>query len=86
VVSEVFFKGGDRDHEGRMVRTERFKYNCYNKGARPEQLFDLQRDPGEIFNLATSVEHRDMLREHRLMLQEWLKTAKDDFQPAVALS
>lgn len=69
-----------------MLRTARYKYNCYNAGARPEQLFDLQRDPGENFNLVASSERRDILREHRRLLQEWLKTAKDDFAPPIALS
>lgn len=85
VVSELFYKGS-RKSEGRMVRTERFKYNCYNSGARPEQLFDLQRDPGENFSLHNSSEHKAVLRAHRLMLQEWLKATKDDFAPPVGLS
>lgn len=84
VVSEVFYKG-NRKSEGRMVRTARYKYNCYNLGARPEQLFDLERDPGENFNLAATSEHADVLSEHRRLLHEWIRNTRDDFAPPLAL-
>ncbi len=83
VIAELFYKA-NRKTEGRMVRTERFKYIAFNAGARPEQLFDLERDPGENFNLAANAGLRDVLRSHRLMLREWIESTDDDFVPPAA--
>lgn len=66
-----------RDHiivesqNGRMVRTERYKYCLYDSGQNPEQLTDLKDDPGEMRNLAGEPEHKATLRKHRRLLKEW---------------
>ncbi len=66
--------------EGRMVRSDRFKYCLYSLGDRRESLVDMKKDPGEMTNLATDprysrtlAEHRDYLREFALKHQD--KTA-----------
>ncbi len=62
---------------GRMVRTDRFKYCVYDKGERRETLVDLERDPGEMKNLAADPEYRDELNRHRRLLLNWLEQQKD---------
>jgi arylsulfatase A-like enzyme len=62
---------------GRMVRTGRFKYVVYAGGNHREQLMDLQRDPGEMVNLAENPKYRDVLVEHRRRLRRWVKQTGD---------
>ena len=53
---------------GRMVRTDRYKYNRYDTGAHREQLIDLEEDPGEMVNLAEDPAYKDVLNKHRQLL------------------
>jgi len=62
---------------GRMVRTARFKYCVHETGERPEMLVDLDRDPGELKNLATSPQYLDELNRHRRLLLTWLEQQND---------
>ena len=56
---------------GRMIRTDRYKYNAY-KWRRPrEQLFDMAEDQGEMVNLAVESAHKHVLEAHREHLLEW---------------
>ncbi len=71
--SEVFVES----ENGRMVRTARYKYCLYDSGERRETLVDLERDPGEMNNLATSPQHRDELNRHRRLLMIWCEQQKD---------
>jgi arylsulfatase A-like enzyme len=57
--------------EGRMVRTERYKYCVYAHGERRESLVDLEEDPGEMVNLAYRPEFRNVLLEHRERLRQF---------------
>lgn len=54
--------------EGRMVRTERYKYCVYNRGMRRESLVDMRADPGETINLASDPKYREVLLQHRALL------------------
>jgi len=54
--------------EGRMVRTQRFKYCLFSRGRQRESLVDLQADPGEMTNLATDPGYREALLQHRELL------------------
>ncbi|MCL5745684.1 MAG: sulfatase-like hydrolase/transferase, partial [Acidobacteria bacterium] len=78
VVSELRY--GDESREGRMLRTARYKYVVFNGGKRPEQLFDLTLDPGEVYNLATRPGAASALREHRALLAKWIADTRDDFR------
>ena len=69
---------GTTEREGRMLRTKRYKYIRFNSGARAEQLFDLEFDPGETFNLASR--GGSVLDEHRLPLNGWLSKTGDRFR------
>jgi arylsulfatase A-like enzyme len=68
---------------GRMVRTHRYKYIRYESGQDPEQLFDLDLDPGEMNSLAYSSSHQIILEEHRALLHRFIKE-KGDFFPVLA--
>ncbi len=65
--------------EGRMVRSGSYKYVIFNRGENPELLFDLDRDPGELHNLAGDPSHADVVREHRRMLEDWKRRTGDPF-------
>jgi arylsulfatase A-like enzyme len=54
-----------------MVRTDRWKYNCYD-GLRPE-LFDMQSDPDEFCDLAGDKGYASVLAEMRARLCDWLR-------------
>jgi arylsulfatase A-like enzyme len=68
--------GGTR---GRMVRTQRYKYAAYSWGRYREQLIDLNKDPGEMVNLAVEARHGGLLAEHRALLADWIKRTGDRF-------
>ncbi|MFC7624272.1 sulfatase [Microlunatus sp. GCM10028923] len=61
----------------RLVRTERYAYLCHSWGLHREQLFDLERDPGQLINLATSGRHQQVLNDHRHRLREHCATGAD---------
>lgn len=63
--------------EGRMVRTDRYKYCIYSRGNQRESLVDMQADPGEIKDLATDPAHRKTLLEHRELLAKFSKDHND---------
>jgi len=87
VVSETIFASGTRQFgvSGRMLRTARYKYTIYNKGECREQLFDMEKDPGEMNNLAVDKEPHHELNRHRQLLTDWAKERNDDFPYVNAL-
>jgi choline-sulfatase len=68
--------------EGRMVRSERYKYCVYAYGTRRESLIDMEKDPGEMNDLATDPVYRSVLLEHRELLR---KFADEHHDPLVAV-
>jgi arylsulfatase A-like enzyme len=78
VVETVFDGDRGRATSGRMVRSRRYKYAVYNWGKLREQLFDLERDPGEMVNLAVSASHAHVLKDHRRRLADWCRRTGDD--------
>ncbi len=63
--------------QGRMVRTDRFKYCVYEFGRLREALYDLKNDPGETRNLAVDPSYRDELLRHRALLAEFARRYGD---------
>ncbi len=57
--------------EGRMVRTDRYKYCVYANGEHRESLVDLQKDPGEMHDLARDPAFRDTLLAMRERLRKF---------------
>jgi arylsulfatase A-like enzyme len=63
--------------EGRMLRTERYKYSVYQFGTQRESLIDLEKDPGETVDLARDPTYRGVLLEHRDLLREFARERGD---------
>lgn len=64
---------------GRMVRSMRYKYVRYNRGSPSEQLFDLHRDPHELRDLTHHGDAREVLADHRRMLDDHIRQTGDFF-------
>jgi choline-sulfatase len=59
----------------RAIRTTRFKYTVFDVGEHREMLVDLEKDPGEMKNLAQDPAHRDALLDCRKRLQQWYRAS-----------
>jgi len=84
VVSNKLVQGAPIDgHKpetsGRMVRGHRYKYCVYDRGERKESLVDLEKDPGEMVNLAGEPQFRKELLHNRAVLTEWCGRTHDSF-------
>lgn len=79
VVSETMFASGERNlgATGRMIRTKNFKYIIYDNGDKREQLFDMEKDPGEMNNLVFNKKYKEQLEEHRDLISQWAKETND---------
>lgn len=62
---------------GRMVRSDRYKYCLYDIGTHREALFDLKEDPGETVNLAREKSSRSILISHRRYLERFARKYSD---------
>jgi len=63
--------------EGRMVRSDRYKYCVFSRGQQREFLVDMQADPGETTNLAVDPKYREILFQHRALLTRFGKEQND---------
>ena len=62
-----------------MLRTARYRYTIYNKGDYREQLFDMEKDPGEMANLAVAPDCQSILKLHRQYMGVWVAQTQDGF-------
>ena len=62
---------------GRMVRSNSYKYCIYDQGKQPEELFDMKNDRLETKNLATDPSYKDVLKTHRNYLEQHAKMYND---------
>jgi arylsulfatase A-like enzyme len=69
--------------DGRMVRSQHYKYCVYDQGIQRESLVDMQADPGETVNLAGESSHRAVLETHRGYFEAFSRQFHDPF-PGVA--
>jgi uncharacterized sulfatase len=53
---------------GRTVRTERYRYTEWNEGKAGVQLFDYEKDPAELTNLAGHPEYAEIQKQLRELL------------------
>jgi len=85
IVAETrFVQGAPIDGEvpradGRMVRSERYKYCIYDMGVHRESLVDMVNDPGEMRNCARNPEYRHILEQHRDYLRSFCSETRDMF-------
>jgi len=85
IVSETRFVQGTHIDEvppqvdGRMIRSQRYKYCVYDSGEHRESLVDMQQDSGEMRNLARDTDCDDILQEHRGFLLEFCSKTGDKF-------
>ncbi len=79
---EMIFSEGQAEYQKtppwRGLRTKRFKYWHYLDGS--EFLFDLEKDPLEINNLARQLEYKDLLAEFREKVRNFRKSTQDPFR------
>ncbi|TWJ11274.1 choline-sulfatase/glucosamine-6-phosphate deaminase [Bacteroides zoogleoformans] len=71
VITETQFDGSKT--RGWAVRSERYKYVLYDKGRYREQLFDMQKDRGEMRNLVMENAYDKELQKHRDILEKWMR-------------
>lgn len=62
---------------GRMVRSDSYKYCLYDQGEQPEELFDMKNDRLETENLAENLDSKNILNQHRAYLKQHAKLYKD---------
>ena len=55
---------------GRMVRSNSYKYCLYDQGKQPEELFDMENDRLEMTNLASEPTYKKVLEKHRGHLKQ----------------
>jgi len=70
--------GVSREPDGRMVRSDRYKYCLYNEGKRRQSLVDIVNDPGEMVNQAENPDFAEVLAQHRAYLREYGETTGDE--------
>lgn len=72
-------RGDKRVLQGRMVVSKHFKYFLFDGGENREQLFDLDKDPGELHPVTCNPEYRKQLQIHRRYLSDWITETNDEF-------
>ena len=70
-----------RPHRG--VRTTRYKYIHYFLDPQEYELYDLERDPGELENLAGNPAYASLQRQLEVRLEELRKETDDHTRNAV---
>ncbi len=78
-VQDLREDGKPIDMQGRMIRTEHFKYYIFDKGRQPEMLIDMDSDPGEMNNLVIDPAFKDVLSRHRAYLKQYAQETGDTF-------
>jgi uncharacterized sulfatase len=58
---------------GRSVRTERYRYTEWDGGKRGVELYDHDKDPHELTNLAKSEKHAEVIKKLKALLAKGKK-------------
>lgn len=78
VVSQWFTEWGFTVEPGRMIRTARYKYTHFLEGG-GEEIYDLEKDPGETRTLIDDPHYRMVLEQHRSMLRQYVAENADPY-------
>lgn len=87
-------QAGYRDHKAYVVDLKKLheagKLTPYQDqhwfGVRPvEELYDLEKDPHQMNNLAENPEYQEMLKKHRMILSDWEKSSDHGIYPEPAV-
>ena len=81
IVIELHPDTEDHGFAARIVVSQHHKYVAFSEGAPRELLFDLEADPGETRDLATSAGTARVLEHHRACLSQWIDQTCDPFKP-----
>jgi len=73
-------------HHCRALHTTRFKYTVFDTGEHREMLVDLEKDPGEMKNLASDPAYRDTLLDCRRRLQQWYRDNGEALAPGYVIA
>jgi len=73
-------------HHCRALHTARFKYTVFDIGEHREMLVDLDKDPGEMKNLASDPAYRDALLDCRRRLRQWCQDAGETLAPGYVVA
>ncbi len=63
----------------KCIRTKDYRYIWYGTGE--EELYDLNKDPDEQFNLADDANMQAIKRDHKMRLLEWHALSEDPLDP-----
>ena len=55
---------------GRSVRTERYRYTEWDGGKKGVQLYDYEKDPGELKNLADDPAYAETVKQMKRFFQK----------------
>jgi arylsulfatase A-like enzyme len=73
-------------HHCRALHTARFKYTVFDTGEHREMLVDLEKDPGEMKNLASDPAYRDTLLDCHKRLQQWYRASGEALAPGYVIA
>ena len=73
-------------HHCRALHTARFKYTVYDTGEHREMLVDLEKDPGEMKNLASDPACRNALLDCRKRLRQWYRDNGETLAPGYVVA
>ncbi|MHC4679047.1 MAG: sulfatase family protein, partial [Planctomycetota bacterium] len=78
-VQDLREDGKPIDLQGRMIRTQDFKYYLFDQGKQSEMLIDMKNDPDEMENLVGNPDYESVLSEHRKLFTKYKKQSGDTF-------
>lgn len=70
--------GKNYQPQGRMIRSDRYKYCIYSEGDDKESLVDMQFDPLEMVNQARNPVYEKVLEQHREYLKQHAAQTNDE--------
>jgi len=75
-ITQVRRGSGDQAFMGYSVRNERYRYTEWDEGRKGAELYDYDRDPKELQNLASEPNHAKVVAQMRLLLNSVGRAAK----------